>query len=317
MSKYRIVHKDFFLDNFIYKNDRDAKLLFLYLIVNNNNEIAGFYQLNIPVISVETQIPVERITQLFQEFEAEGKVFYEDGFVFIKNMAKRQNCLKMRYVKKHVFNMLTKHVNHKKNKAYQEYLKEMIKINLIKEEEAVEFMCVEDKNYPLPGVKKQETINTQQETNIYKQETNNFKQETENKELDFGENSAPDAVHSHKEANNVDNSVDKLLTRAKLHEIQQFVVDNCPNVAKLNQQLTFEQCLNLEKEVGFNLEHTKKVLEQMDNYSILCEKYISVYKTLKNWIKIDESNRNSSKQFNKAGLPEWQQRELGKKFTSF
>jgi len=66
------------------------------------------------------------------------------------------------------------------------------------------------------------------------------------------------------------------------HALAIFVKDNLPNVSKLKNQLTDEQCEKLVKE--FNKTTIKKTLEAMENRSDLTKKYRSVYLTLNNWL---------------------------------
>lgn len=72
---------------------------------------------------------------------------------------------------------------------------------------------------------------------------------------------------------------EKILT----HPLQVYVHENMPNVAKLKNQLTAEQCEKLLAE--YSRELIADVLMQMENFKQLNSKYASVYLTLNNWLK--------------------------------
>lgn len=74
----------------------------------------------------------------------------------------------------------------------------------------------------------------------------------------------------------------KPMEASPTHALAIFVKDNLPNVSKLKNQLTDEQCEKLVKE--FNKTTIKKTLEAMENRSDLTKKYRSVYLTLNNWL---------------------------------
>lgn len=58
---------------------------------------------------------------------------------------------------------------------------------------------------------------------------------------------------------------------------------DCPNVAKLDQQLTF---VDFEKLIGiYSKTQIWDILEQMNNKKDLTKKYTSVYRTTLNWLK--------------------------------
>jgi phage replication O-like protein O len=81
-----------------------------------------------------------------------------------------------------------------------------------------------------------------------------------------------------------------------LHALEQYVIENCPDVSKLKQQLTKAQCEKLTSE--FNMEVILQKLDAMENYKPLTKKYKSVYGTLKNWLKRDNQKQKSQQQTN-------------------
>lgn len=106
------------------------------------------------------------------------------------------------------------------------------------------------------------------------------------------ENKKPDNPDTVKEASAETASV------MPKHELQIWIEENCKNVCKLKQQMSFSDC---EKIVGQNKDSPDiiySVLEQMDNKPDLSKKYLNVYKTLNTWIKNYRqwsNNGNSSK----------------------
>jgi Cdc6-like AAA superfamily ATPase len=85
-----------------------------------------------------------------------------------------------------------------------------------------------------------------------------------------------------------------LVDHGKIHFLMDYVADNFPNVAKIKNQLTNDQCENLEAE--FSRAEIIEVLEAMENHSNVTKKYMSVSLTLKNWIKIRKQNVKQQQQ---------------------
>lgn len=70
----------------------DAKLLFLYLVTNGHSSLAGIYEISKRVMSFETGIPIERVTEILKEFDVDGRVLYDEvePIVWVVNMRKYQ-----------------------------------------------------------------------------------------------------------------------------------------------------------------------------------------------------------------------------------
>lgn len=66
--------------------------------------------------------------------------------------------------------------------------------------------------------------------------------------------------------------------------MQIWIEQNTDQVIKLKKQLTEEQCYEILKEFP-DKELIKETLLQMDNYAPLTKRYISVYLTLRNWLR--------------------------------
>ena len=65
------------------------------------------------------------------------------------------------------------------------------------------------------------------------------------------------------------------------HKIQSYIEQNCPNVQRMEKQLTFDEAQKLNKKFTWDILEEK--LLNMENMKNLHKKYISVYLTLNNW----------------------------------
>lgn len=90
MSKSRYIDTHFWKDNYIIELDPSEKLLFLYLLTNPNTSISGIYELNIRQIAFDTGFDREMIIKIINRFERDGKVWYKNGWVILKNFVKHQ-----------------------------------------------------------------------------------------------------------------------------------------------------------------------------------------------------------------------------------
>lgn len=91
MAKERIVNVRFWRDNYIVSLRPDARLLFLWAITNPATELCGAYETPLPAIEAETGIKRKRIVEIFDQFEADGRMLYRNGWVIVKNFAKHQH----------------------------------------------------------------------------------------------------------------------------------------------------------------------------------------------------------------------------------
>lgn len=95
MSKRRLVNTKFWSDGFIVNLDPLERYLFLYLLTNEHTEICGVYELPMAVMVRETGIPekdnnaCKGLISLLKRLE--NKIFYYDGWVYIKNFTKNQS----------------------------------------------------------------------------------------------------------------------------------------------------------------------------------------------------------------------------------
>lgn len=88
MANYRQIHTQIWRDNWFLDLEADEKLLFIYLFSNDNSNLAGLYEMHEKIIVLETGLAKERIHEIIAKFEADKKVLYKDGVVWIVNMQK-------------------------------------------------------------------------------------------------------------------------------------------------------------------------------------------------------------------------------------
>ncbi len=91
MAKQRIINTRFWIDDYISNLDPIEKLMFLYFLTNPATDISGVYELPIKNIALDTGIEKEMVLKIMGRFKRDKKIFYEDGWVAIKNFAKHQN----------------------------------------------------------------------------------------------------------------------------------------------------------------------------------------------------------------------------------
>lgn len=91
MAKSRYVNTKFWMDDYISNLDPIEKLLFLYFLTNPATDISGVYELPVKNIALDTGIDKEMVIKIMKRFQKDKKIFFEDGWVAIKNFAKHQN----------------------------------------------------------------------------------------------------------------------------------------------------------------------------------------------------------------------------------
>ena len=86
-----MVNTRFWDDNYISNLDPIEKLLFLYFLTNTSTNICGVYEIPLKKIANETGIDKEMVEKIIKRFSKEKKIYYQDGWVVIKNFIKHQN----------------------------------------------------------------------------------------------------------------------------------------------------------------------------------------------------------------------------------
>ena len=88
MAKQRYVNTRFWSDNFISELNPLDRYLFLYFLTNEHTNICGIYEVPLKTISFETGLELDMLKKMLNRLK--GKVFYINGWVYIKNFAKHQ-----------------------------------------------------------------------------------------------------------------------------------------------------------------------------------------------------------------------------------
>ena len=89
MSKQRYINTKFWNDSYISALDPVEKLMFIYFLTNEHTNLCGIYELPLKVIAVETGIDKEMIMKIMGRLKS--KIYYIDGWVYIKNFIKHQS----------------------------------------------------------------------------------------------------------------------------------------------------------------------------------------------------------------------------------
>jgi hypothetical protein len=91
MAKSRIINTRFWVDDYISNLDPVEKLLFLYFLTNPSTDICGVYEIPLKTVAVDTGLDIEMVKKIIKRFSREGKIFYQNGWVGIKNFIKHQS----------------------------------------------------------------------------------------------------------------------------------------------------------------------------------------------------------------------------------
>lgn len=88
MAGYRQIHTSIWKDEWFLDLEPDDKLLFIYLFSNDSASVAGIYKLALKVIAFETGLSLPNVKAALNRFSEAGKVYYQDGVVWVKNLRK-------------------------------------------------------------------------------------------------------------------------------------------------------------------------------------------------------------------------------------
>lgn len=91
MSKQRIVDTRIWNDSYFADLDPSEKLLFIYFLTNQYLDLCGIYEVPLKMVAMETGLDKEMVIKILLRFKKDQKVFYSDGWIFIKNFTKYQN----------------------------------------------------------------------------------------------------------------------------------------------------------------------------------------------------------------------------------
>ena len=89
-NKLRSINTHFWNDNYVVNLDPIEKLLFLYLLTNENTNMLGIYELNLRRIAFDTGIDKDMLIKIFDRFNRDGRMTYTNGFVILHKFIKHQ-----------------------------------------------------------------------------------------------------------------------------------------------------------------------------------------------------------------------------------
>jgi hypothetical protein len=88
MADFRTIYTRIWTDAWFSELEQDEKLLFVYLFSNPNASVCGMYEMPKRNISIDTGISIGRVTTILDKFANSGKVYYENGIVWVVNLKK-------------------------------------------------------------------------------------------------------------------------------------------------------------------------------------------------------------------------------------
>lgn len=91
MAKQRMINTKIWEDAWFNQLDPIEKLFFIYLLTNPMTNIIGVYELSKGTIGRSTGLESRVVDEILSRFEKAGKVFYQEGWVILKNFIKHQN----------------------------------------------------------------------------------------------------------------------------------------------------------------------------------------------------------------------------------
>jgi len=106
MAEYRQVHTRIWHDDWFVELSPNDKLIFIYLFTNENSNLAGIYKLSMRHANLETGLDTDAILGAMKRFEADGKVMYRDGYIWVKNL-RRYNASRSPTTKIAITSILT------------------------------------------------------------------------------------------------------------------------------------------------------------------------------------------------------------------
>lgn len=86
----RLVDCRFWDDLYIRSLDANGKYLFLYLLTNPLSNVAGIYESTLQRMAFDTELEPAVVSKYINQFHADKRIFYYEGFVILKNAVKHQ-----------------------------------------------------------------------------------------------------------------------------------------------------------------------------------------------------------------------------------
>lgn len=85
---FRQIHTTIWTDSYFLDLSPSEKLLFIYMFSNGKTSLSGLYEISIKQICFETCLDADFVIATLAKLEAGGKVFYQDGVAYVRNMRK-------------------------------------------------------------------------------------------------------------------------------------------------------------------------------------------------------------------------------------
>jgi hypothetical protein len=93
MAKNRMINTKFWSDGWIINLDPLERYLYLYFLTNEHTNICGIYEIPIKQIALDTGIDRENLIRvLLPRFKESNKIYYINGWIYIKNFIKHQKA---------------------------------------------------------------------------------------------------------------------------------------------------------------------------------------------------------------------------------
>ena len=109
MANYRQIHTRIWKDAWFFELSATDKLLFIYLFSNERANITGLYDLHKKIIVFESGLSSRDVEKGLETFRNAGKVFYEDGWIWIPNLIKYNSAsLNSDKIRSHIVSFLSK-----------------------------------------------------------------------------------------------------------------------------------------------------------------------------------------------------------------
>ena len=94
MANFRQIHVKIWKDNWFLDLHPEEKLLWIYLFSNDLTNLSGIYQISQKIIAFETGLDYRWVDDALKNLQAQGKLEYEDGYIWIKKLRKYHETLR-------------------------------------------------------------------------------------------------------------------------------------------------------------------------------------------------------------------------------
>lgn len=90
MAKFRYLNTAIWDDEWFQGLDALEQHLFIYFLTNTSTNITGIYQIALRRVAFDTGMDQEKVKKIIDRFQRDGKLFYELGWVVMKNWQRHQ-----------------------------------------------------------------------------------------------------------------------------------------------------------------------------------------------------------------------------------